>query len=552
MPNTAIPDTADSLPRRDPSADTRSGLLSWQPLGYYNFFRLIVSAVFSALANNDMLLKPLGSHDPQLFTTAANSYLVIGIAAFLLLRLRRPAFLTQATTLLFVDIVAIIVLMHTSGGTGSGLGILLVVVIAAGGLLLPRQLTLLITALGTLGLLAEQARWWVLGDVQPADFTRAGLLGIALFATAAISIELARRARASATLAAQRGTELRNLAQLNEEIIQRMQTGVIVTNAEGAIEQANKAARKLTGSELVTGQPLETAAPDVALKHAGWQTTQNQPTPLQGERTRTTLGKLGDQNDQSQTDTRPSSTLIFIDDATAIAQQAQLMKMASLGTLTASIAHEIRNPLAAIATAGELIKESNSADPETVALTEIISRHGARVNRIIEDILRMGRIKQFQPKSMEVADWLEEFIDDFQLTHDLRADAIQINCDDSLVIEFDPDQLHQVMRNLCDNALQHCDQSAPVPWVVINATHDSKQNQSLVSVRDNGPGVAADKVANLFTPFFTTRAEGTGLGLYIAQELCASNQTRLQYSAKDKPGANFEIIFNDPQHKLIL
>jgi two-component system sensor histidine kinase PilS (NtrC family) len=535
-------------PALGPSEEAISPQLNWQPLGYYNFFRLVASAVFCALANAETLLKPLGSHDPQLFTTTANGYLAVGIAAFWLLRQRKPAFLTQATGLLFVDTVAIILLMHSSGGTGSGLGILLVVVIAASGLLLPRQLTLLITALATLALLGEQARWWVLGDVQPADFTRAGLLGIGLFATASISIELARRARVSATLAAERGDELRRLALLNEEIIQRIQTGVIVTSADGTIEQANRAARQLTGDKLKAGQSLSTAAPKVAAQYRGWQNTHNQPALEQGDKTRTTLGSL----DDGQTDPNQSSTLIFIDNATAAAQQAQLMKMASLGTLTASIAHEIRNPLAAITTAGELIKESAQDAPETIALTDIISRHGSRVNRIIEDILQMGRLQTFQPKSIDIDPWLEQFIDDYLLTHDLPQAAILIKVADNLTMEFDPDQFHQVIGNLCDNALQHCNTDAEMPWVIITAKSGEADQSTRISITDNGSGVPADKIASLFTPFFTTRTDGTGLGLYIARELCSNNQTALTYASEGAPGATFQIMLHQPQYNLAL
>lgn len=538
--------TSNSRPA--PPIDDSNYRLSWQPLGYYNFFRLVVGAVFATLANIQLFLKPLGGHDPQLFTFAANSYLLIGMGAFWILWLRKPAFLTQATALLFVDVAALIILMHSSGGTGSGLGILLVVVIAAGGLLLPRQLTLLITALATLGLLAEQARWWVIDDIQPADFTRAGLLGIALFATASISIELARRARASAALAAQRGDEIRSLGQLNEEIIQRMNIGVIVASADGFIEQANRAARRLTGSTLRPGEPLAVAAPEVASQFAGWQTTQDQPTPIHGERTRTTMGLLN----AGPADAQPKSTLIFIEDATAVAQQAQLMKMASLGTLTASIAHEIRNPLAAITTANELIKESARRDGETIELTEIISRHGGRVNRIIEDVLQMGRIKPFEPQTIELERWLALYIDDYLMTHELSRQAIDINTQPGLTIEFDPDQLHQVLRNLCDNALQHCQKTADKPWVTITATSGDKAEQTRLMVSDNGAGIAKEKLAEIFSPFFTTRKEGVGLGLYIARELCSNNQATLDYVEKDEPGATFEITFINSQQQLLL
>ena len=535
-----------SAPASIPDEELPNTQLSWLPLGYYNFFRLVVSAVFYAMANTGVLLKPLGSYDSELFMLTANIYLVIGICAYLMLWRRSPSFLTQATTLLFLDIVAIIFFMHSSGGTESGLGILLMIVVAASGLLLPRQITLLITALATLGLLAEQSRWWVIGLVEPADFTRAGLLGLALFAAATISAELARRARSSAKLAAIRGTELKRLAQLNEEIIQRMQAGVIAITPEGTIQLANRAARELTGQALTPGDSLQKSSPDLASQHQLWKQNQQQPLPLADEKIRTTLGTLDHHGEAS------SATLIFLDDAVAIAQQAQLMKMASIGTLTASIAHEIRNPLTAITTAGELLSETSAHDSQTAALTEIIARHGNRLNRIVEEILQMGRTQHFQPQSIPLASWLTRFVEDYQLTHDLPEGALLSAEIPDLVIEFDPDQLHQVIWNLCDNAIQHAIQDKPTPWVKLEVQFDQASSRTIISITDQGPGVPIDQVEDLFTPFFTTRDGGTGLGLYIASELCTTNRATLSYVDQAELGARFDITFNELQASLSL
>ena len=518
--------------------------LDWQPLGYYNFFRLVVSAVFCVMANTGVLLKPLGSYDTLLFTYTANTYLIIGVGAYFMLWRRRPAFLTQATVLLITDTVVIIFLMHSSGGTESGLGILLMIVIAASGLLLPRQLTLLVTALATLGLLAEQSRWWLIGLVEPADFTRAGLLGLALFGASTISAELAKRARSSAKLAALRGTELKRFAQLNEEIIQRMQAGVIAITPEGIIQLANRAARELTGKSLNPGDLLHLSAPGLSAQHQLWKQNQQQPHPTADEKTRTTSSALNDKD--------PSATLIFLDDAAAIAQQAQLMKMASIGTLTASIAHEIRNPLTAITTAGELLSESSANNSETASLTEIIARHGKRLNRIVEEILQMGRAQPFHPQTIPLADWFNRFIDDYQLTHELPAAAIINRVKTNLSIQFDPDQLHQVIWNLCDNAIQHTDPTQPTPWVTLAAEQDFVSNRTLISVTDQGPGVPEEQIDDLFTPFFTTRNSGTGLGLYVASELCTTNRATLTYRQQTGPGARFDIIFSDSQTTLNL
>ena len=520
-------DTAD-YSVEDPS-------LSWQPLAYFNLFRLLLSGALVLMANWGLLLKPLGSFNPNLFVTAAGIYLVVAVVAVVTQWFRRPGFLTQAVGFLFIDLAVTLVLMHSSGGTGSGLGILLMVYVAAAGLLLPRELTLLLTALATLGLLAEQARWWLSNAVIPADFTRAGLLGIGLFATAAIAYELARRSRVNAKLAADRGEELKNLARLNEEIIQRMQTGVIAVTREGTIQLANKAARDYTSSALAAGTLLLDCAPTVASQYERWVQTQTQPPLKAGEKIRTNIGE------SSADEKKPGSTLIFLEDASAAAQQAQLMKMASLGTLTASIAHEIRNPLAAISTAGELLRETDNLAEQTVALAEIIDRHGSRLNRIVEEILEMGKIKPFDPQTVALGDWFSQFTQDFCLTHGLDQEALALEVAPGLTITFDTNQLHQVVWNITENALQHCNRAHPFPWISITADYGYPTNQVVINITDQGPGVPADQLEELFTPFFTERDGGTGLGLYIARELCSANQANLACTTVAPEGARFTI-----------
>ncbi len=524
-------DTAD-YSAEDPS-------LSWQPLAYFNLFRLLLSGALVLMANWGLLLKPLGSFNPNLFVTAAEIYLVVAVVAVVTQWFRRPGFLTQAAGFLFIDLTVTLLLMHSSGGTGSGLGILLMVYVAAAGLLLPRELTLLLTALATLGLLAEQARWWLSDAVIPADFTRAGLLGIGLFATAAIAYELARRSRFNAKLAADRGEELKNLARLNEEIIQHMHTGVIAVTRDGTIQLANKAARDYTSSNLAEGTHLLECAPTVASQYERWVQTQIQPSLKAGEKIRTNIGE------SSTDEKKPGSTLIFLEDASAAAQQAQLMKMASLGTLTASIAHEIRNPLAAITTAGELLSETDGLPSESLALTEIIGRHGSRLNRIVEEILEMGKIKPFNPQSFDLAKWLTQFAQDFCLTHGLDETALAVTVNEELKTTFDLDQFHQVVWNITENGLQHCNRDLPLPWITLSAQRSRSGSQTLVEIKDQGNGVAAEQLAELFTPFFTERDGGTGLGLYVARELCSANHAELACTTIAPEGACFTITIND-------
>ncbi|HEX21819.1 MAG TPA: PAS domain-containing protein, partial [Chromatiales bacterium] len=342
----------------------------WHPLRYLNLYRILLASLFVSSFFIDANLPQLGSHDPHLFIAVSIVYLLLACVASFAIHWRWPSFQPLAYGLVVLDIIALTLLMRASGGIASGLGMLLVVAIAGNSLLLGGRTSILFAAIAALAVLAEQV-YAQISQTLPVYYTQAGILGATLFATAFIAHVLSRRIRESEELAAQRGVDLANLAQLNQHVIQRMQSGIIVVDANNRIRLMNESAWHMLGLPLLggsTNKQLKLVSAELAEQLAAW---------LNNELNEPRVFRSG----SGSTDLLPSmtalgydkqaGTLIFLEDTARMAQQAQQMKLASLGRLTASIAHEIRNPLGAISHAEQLLAETVPDNPSDRRLLEI-------------------------------------------------------------------------------------------------------------------------------------------------------------------------------------
>jgi two-component system sensor histidine kinase PilS (NtrC family) len=243
-----------------------------------------------------------------------------------------------------------------------------------------------------------------------------------------------------------------------------------------------------------------------------------------------------------------AGTLIFLEDMARMAQQAQQLKLASLGRLTASIAHEIRNPLGAISHAEQLLAETADDNPAEKRLLQIIHTNTTRVNDIIENVLQLSRRDRAMPEDLPLKDWLENFLHEF--VHSQKCDPADISLHiqpDDCSVHMDATQLHQVLWNLCQNGLRHSQEYPAQPKVELHAGLSEDSKKVFLDVIDHGLGVAPEAIPNIFEPFFTTETKGSGLGLYIARELCEANQARLSYVAIPTGGACFRVEFSDKQ-----
>ena len=227
-------------------------------------------------------------------------------------------------------------------------------------------------------------------------------------------------------------------------------------------------------------------------------------------------------------------------------QLFQSDKLASLGRLSASIAHEIRNPVGAMSHAAQLLGESPGMTDDDKRLTEIIETHSSRVSHIIDNVLQLSRRESSQPERLALKPWLEDFAQEFSNTLELQEGELTLaDMDPDLEVRMDRSHLRQVLWNLCDNAVKYASETGGI-LVELHADRIQNQGRPYVEVRDHGHGVDAATADKMFEPFYTERSGGTGLGLYISRELCELNRATLLYLDRPGGGSIFRIVFADP------
>lgn len=499
---------------------------SWRELTAYSIYRLFLAVALFSVFYFQLPPEFLGSSDPVLYGKISSLYLFTTVILIFFTYKKLGRFDLNTRLQLIIDIVFITFIINTSGGLQTGLGTLLVVVIVVGGALIPGRMSIFIASIATLSVLVEVAYSQFVGD-GVTKYSHAGMLGATFFATALLSQILSQKMKTSEGLAEQRAEDVSKLAALNEHIISSMQTGIIVVDGAGRVTLSNESARKLLGVKLQQNNyGLKSFSSILVEQLAKWKYGLMRFEPFQPS---TNLPEVRARFSALES----GETLIYLDNTSELAQQAQQLKLASLGRLTASIAHEIRNPLGAISHAGELLAENHINDKTTTKLTDIIQRHSARVNGIIDTVLHMSRRKSVDQTSVILALWLENFINEFCDIKGIDKQEIKLRIMSSLAkVSMDAEQLHQVMTNLLENAWEYSSPDSPSKRIEIKLY--SQDNEVIIDVFDNGDGVSVKMQDNLFEPFNSDRQGGTGLGLYLARELCQANAARLNYIASEQ------------------
>ncbi|HTT07450.1 MAG TPA: ATP-binding protein [Gammaproteobacteria bacterium] len=510
--------------------------INWRALRFFNFYRLIISGLFVVLVLTKNLPPPLGADNLHVFRLLAYAYLLTAIALQVLLERRLVTEALQVLAEVLADVLFITGMMYASGGVASGFGMLLVTTIAGGSLLSPGRMAFFYAACAALAVLGEEIYAYTV-DLRDINYTQAGFLGGSYFVTALMAYLLARRIRESEALAEQRGQDLANLARLNEHIVQRMQSGVLVLDVNGGVRLSNDAARRLLGLEKHPGDWTLNELPfELVSRYRHWCANGAvDVTPLRVETS-------GMEVMSSFLALEQGGALVFLEDAAMTRQRAQQLKLASLGRLTASIAHEIRNPLGAISHAAQLLSEPEAADAENRQLTRIIHEHSQRVNTIIENVMSLSRRDTTAPERLLLRDWLDKFVTELNLRYQLPNGAVAVSLiPGDMVVRVDPSQLHQILWNLCENALRYSHER--LPRLELRGHLHPQTRRPCLDVIDYGPGVPTAARDHIFEPFFTTEHTGTGLGLYLAAELCEANQAGLTLHANGPQGCCFRIQF---------
>lgn len=560
--------TPDPRPHSRESRDT-----FWRTLQTFSFTRivivlvLLVYMVFHAAREGDAT---------QLFSQweVFVIYLFLALAFLPLSIYWRRQFMMQLMVQIMVDIAVISLMYISAGGGRSGLAILYLFPLAGAAILAPLILALFFVSIVTLVMLTESG-YQLLHSVADASPSRAGLYGAAFFAAIFVINRLAAKLIKQEDLAAKRGRDLQVQEAINRLVIEAMGDGILVVGRDAEVFAGNPSVGRMLGLAVAFGQAsyrltdIPSLTP-IADAFFAWQNRAEKSTTPSSSTfvmfkpgSDITLGRSGVAGHEGRRELvahlklrfatveteglTEDRTVIFVQDVTEIENQAQQLKLASMGRLTASIAHEVRNPLSAISHAASLLRE-DASDPTQIRLLNIVGDNVVRLNRMIEDILKLSRKAQSPHEPLPLGRFLTELVSEFAESHSIASGIIAVRDVNAHHVRFDPLHLREVVANLLSNAMRYA--SGKPGSIRIQAVSPVAGRFEL-HVQDDGPAITPEVRAHLFEPFYTTSSKGTGLGLYLARELCLNNGAMLDYEYRmdissggmDAPSGRFVITF---------
>lgn len=511
----------------------------WRVLRLLSIYRLLLVAVLITILASGAADVLLGHLDPTLFRRAVNGYGVAALVLFVLVLRGQPVPRAQAHLHLVIDTLAICAIVLATGGVTTGLGVLIITPVVACAMVVPPTHALAQASLAFFFLLGEEFYRQSGNGQNSGEFAAAGVLGLMFFGASLAANRVAQRARVSEAIAERVGNAFENLSALNEAVLRTMETGVLVVDDELFVKTGNAAAQRLLGTRYgLRGRRLSLEAPLLGRRLQQWLLDGQGS----GEPVPPNPGGLEVVPRFAKLDGNVPATLILLDDAASVREQAQQMKLAALGRLSAGIAHEIRNPLSAIVHASQLLGEDGDVSDADRRLLDMIERHTQRIDKIIRDVLALSRRDTANPATLTLARWLPRALATYR--EGLPGQTRQIDCDavdPQLQVRFDPDHLQQVLSNLLNNAFTHAARSPEAVVVQIRCGRN-ESGHAWMDIHDNGVGIPAAHLERMFEPFFTTSHHGTGLGLYLARELCEYNLARISYQSIGQ-GACFRIVF---------
>jgi two-component system, NtrC family, sensor histidine kinase PilS len=534
--------------RRREAAGSVADDFAWRVLILLNLFRLAVGALLLAVFYLVAEPRVIGATDPLLAWGALLGMLGVGCTELVLLQRRAPNPAVQIFLQFGADLIAVTFLVHASGGISSGLGGILVVSAGSLALLLSSERAFLLAALSTLALLLEQTFAQLEGMTTAGQFAPTGILGAVIFVITAVVQALRTRIVETEALAEQRGLDLRNLVELNEYIIQHLRESIVVIDGDDRVRLINESALKLLGSDPdAVGREILDVSAKLAAQLRSWrheaETFDKTRSAFQSRDGATTIqphfALLGAD--------RSGGVMVFLEDTSLISERVLQAKLAALGRLSASIAHEIRNPIGAMSHAGQLLAESSTISTDDQRLTDIIRVNARRVSQIVDSVLTLTRRGKTRQQRLPLKQWLEDFAQEFTQTLELFEGSVTVHGTHAeLEAWMDPTHLHQVVWNLCENAVKYASVAAGAIAVELHYGVLETSGRAYLDVADRGPGIAPEHAEQIFEPFYTGQPGGNGLGLYISRELCERNGAGLRYQSRPGGGSVFRVIFADP------
>jgi len=526
--------------------------LAWRVIGLLNLYRLIVPLMLLSMQSVSGTRWELVVARPRLFVSACITYFTAAVLLIIARRLHWSSLRIVALVNATVDALAIGFIVYASGGASSGLGILLVLPVLALTVLAGPRDALLIAAVAALAILVQQVFTGTNNVSAATDYVTAGVFGAVLFLVALATRPVANRLRESEALVRRQEVDLANLAQLSQYIVQHLRESLLVVDAHDRIRLINESAAEILGDENAFPDALVgEASPRLLYLLESWRQRTGTsagavapPDPTfaaaDGARLiRAHFAPLGASN--------PGPVLVFLEDTSLMDEKVQQSKLAALGRLSASIAHEIRNPVGAMSHAGQLLGESAHLSGDDRRLTEIIRTNAERVSAIIDNVQRLARREAARLESLPLAPWTQEFQQEFCQTMQWPpARLVVSSANPDVEVRVDPDQLRQILWNLCENALKHAIADSHDERLEMRYGRMSGSDRPFLEVADRGKGVAPEQAERIFEPFYSG-GRGTGLGLFLARELAQANAATLLYEPRAGGGSVFRLVFADPR-----
>ncbi len=514
--------------------------VSAREANFFSLYRILQATVLAALcfgAGGDAFIALTA---PLVARATVIAYLLL--APLLWLAERKSSDNKEAIVRLglLVDILVAGIMVAVSEGADSGIATLIVVTVACAALLFPLRSALLYASLAALvAMIATLSAYGTSAD--PLQWAEAGFFIATYVAVALLGQILRQQSVAARDLVEEQESGLARMSELNAHVIRRMRTGVLAVDRDNRLLLHNQAAVQLVGHALVDGTPLFDASPALTEKLRSWRDQgAGQPAPLslvpEGAPVRPRFVRL--------TSGADDITLAFLDDTSLVSREAESLTLASLGRLAASIAHEIRNPLASISYASQLLDESETIDLADQRMVEIIRDQCQRLNGIVDNVLHLARRERSQPDMVDLGAWVSAHCERQQQNQPLvGSDQISLKLPrEKIQVLVDPSQFDQVLGNLLQNALRYGRLPGEPARIVVAVGRDARGLPQM-EVIDRGPGVPQKLIERVFEPFFTTHEHGTGLGLYLARQLCEANDSRLTYAPVAGGGGCFRIQF---------
>lgn len=525
--------------------------LAWRVIGLLSLYRLLVPLVLLAIQSFAGPDWGLATARPRLFVGACITYFTAAVLLVIARRLQWSSLRIVALVNASVDALAIGLILYASGGVASGLAILLVLPVLALTVLAARRDALLIAAVAALAVLVQQMFAGFMDPTPTGDYVTAGVFGAVLFVVALAMWPVANRLRESEALVRRREVDLANLAQLSQYIVQHLRESILVVDAHDRIRLINESAAQILGDQHAYPDALiGEASPRLLYLLEAWRQGNSvgkappvpEPTFVAADGARVVRAHFAPLGA-----VQPGPVLTFLEDTSLIDEKVQQSKLAALGRLSASIAHEIRNPVGAMSHAGQLLAESPNLTSDDRRLTEIIRSNAERVSGIINNVQRLSRREPARLERLTLTAWTQEFHEEFCQTMQWPTERLRVTSSGQDVeVRVDPDQLRQIVWNLCDNALKHAVRDDENQSVEIRYGRMGGNARPFLEVADRGVGVLAEYAERIFEPFFSG-GRGTGLGLFLARELAQTNAATLLYEPRLGGGSVFRLVFADPR-----